>query len=502
MQDTETRDPQPSGTANPAVTPPLAPPFPSLVIAEDGFAAQGAFAEAQAMYLQPDTAAVARLDALLETHAIGVVAHFYMDAELQGVLSSAKSPHIHIADSLMMADRAVAMAEAGARTIVVLGVDFMSENVRATLDAAGHRDVAVYRVASKPIGCSLAESAEAPAYAAYLKRASRSPRALHVIYVNTSLQIKARAQALVPTLTCTSSNVVPMVLQAFAQVPELQIFFGPDTYMGQNLTAMLRALSALDADSITRLHPEHTPASLAQALPRFHHFQQGVCIVHHMFGDRVVERVRRDYADAFITAHLEVPGEMFGLGFEAQRQGRGVVGSTSNILRFITDTIAAKINQKDGERPRFILGTESGMVTSVARAVQQILREHGGSGLEAEIVFPVASEAIARTDDASLPIVPGVAGGEGCTTAGGCATCPYMKMNSLDALFDLLERIDAAGQAATDTLAAYRPKDYSERIDGKSVAELGAVSILHMREFQKTGRLPAALVEDIINRGA
>lgn len=42
-----------------------------------------------------------------------------------------------------MADRAVAMAEAGCRAVCVLGVDFMSENVRAILDEAGHRDVAV-----------------------------------------------------------------------------------------------------------------------------------------------------------------------------------------------------------------------------------------------------------------------------------------------------------------------------------------------------------------------
>ena len=34
------------------------------------------------------------------------------------------------------------------------------------------------------------------------------------------------------------------------------------------------------------------------------------------------------------------------------------------------------------------------------------------------------------------PGVPGVAGGEGCSTAGGCANCPYMKMNDLDALLE------------------------------------------------------------------
>jgi len=41
------------------------------------------------------------------------------------------------------------------------------------------------------------------------------------------------------------------------------------------------------------------------------------------------------------------------------------------------------------------------------------------------------------TSPSSPPMWPppaGVAAGEGCSAGGGCATCPYMKMNSLDAL--------------------------------------------------------------------
>ena len=107
---------------------------------------------------------------MLSEKRIGVVAHFYMDPQVQGVLTSAAAawPHIHISDSLVMADSAVAMAKAGCRAVAVLGVDFMSENVRAILDEAGHADVAVYRMAAADIGCSLAEAAEAPAYSAYL----------------------------------------------------------------------------------------------------------------------------------------------------------------------------------------------------------------------------------------------------------------------------------------------------------------------------------------------
>src|SRR6185503_252932 len=138
-------------------------------------------------FLTPDPEAVAELDALLAARNVGVVAHFYMDAELQGTLAACKHPLLFVADSLQMADRSVQMAERGARAIVVLGVDFMSENVRAMLDASGFSHVPVYRVASAAIGCSLAESAETPAYGAYLAKAARTPRSLHVIYVNTSL---------------------------------------------------------------------------------------------------------------------------------------------------------------------------------------------------------------------------------------------------------------------------------------------------------------------------
>lgn len=82
---------------------------------------------------------------MLSEKKIGIVAHFYMDPEVQGVLSSAAArwPHIHISDSLVMADRAVKMVEQGCTTVAVLGVDFMSENVAAILKEAGHSHVQV-----------------------------------------------------------------------------------------------------------------------------------------------------------------------------------------------------------------------------------------------------------------------------------------------------------------------------------------------------------------------
>ncbi|MCA9634672.1 MAG: quinolinate synthase NadA [Myxococcales bacterium] len=476
------------------------PSFPSLLLRADTIAAQGAFAEAQAEFFDPDPDTVQALRERLAAVDGGVVAHFYMDPELQGVLYGVDWPHIHISDSLVMADRAIAMAEAGAKAIAVLGVDFMSENVRAMLDAAGHRDVGVYRVSERAIGCSLAESAEALAYGAYLERAASFPNSLHVVYINTSLRTKAYAHRKVPTITCTSSNVLRTVLQAFAQEPRAHVWFGPDTYMGENLEKMLAALAGMDAAAVAGIHPEHTPASIAAILRenRFHYFEAGNCVVHHMFGAEVVATIEREYLDnTDITAHLEVPGEMFSLGLAASQRGRGVVGSTSDILRFIRGRVEAAGSGETSERHlRFILGTEAGMVTAIVHALRPTLAKH--PEITVEIIFPVASEAIAITGDAELPLVPGVAAGEGCSTAGGCATCPFMKMNTLDALMDVLGRV----RGGDPTLAAYEPKKYAERLGGETVAAVGSQPILHMRAFQASGRLPDALIADIRGRAA
>ncbi len=374
-----------------------------------------------------------------------------MDAELQGTLSMLKWPHMVIADSLKMGDAAVEMADKGVKHITCMGVDFMAESVRAALDATGHKNIPVYRLSSNEIGCSLADSAEKMAYEAWLQKAARSEAGpnLHVVYINTSLVSKAMAESIIPTITCTSSNVLQTVLQAFAQIPDLTIWYGPDTYMGENLETMLRGMCNEMTDSdIRAVHSQHNRSTISEILDsgRFQYFKQGCCIVHHMFGDEVVSQLRRNYGDAFHLAHLEVPGEMFSLALEFSRQGRGIVGSTSNILNFIMNKAET---MEEGKHAQFILGTESGMITSIVRAVQEKLKAQSSktnrsSPTEVEIVFPVASEAMSIAEGGTGPLatVPGVSGGEGCSTAGGCATCPFMKMNDLQGLFNLLNLVE------------------------------------------------------------
>jgi quinolinate synthase len=209
---------------------------------------------------------------------------------------------------------------------------------------------------------------------------------------------------------------------------------------------------------------------------------------------------------------------MFALAMKAAEAGKGVVGSTSNILQFIVDK--AREGRRAGRRAgrqQFVLGTEAGMVTSIVRGVQEVLREGGREGgaeggTEVEIVFPVASEAVAGMEEGGegLTVVPGVKGGEGCSTAGGCATCPYMKMNSLDALLHVVEACPPPpsrpsprppGHSVPAALRPYLPPIRPLNLpSGRAVEEVGVLPIHHMQAMMQEGRLSQALVEEVLAR--
>jgi quinolinate synthase len=240
-----------------------------------------------------------------------------------------------------------------------------------------------------------------------------------------------------------------------------------------------------------------------------------------MFGRSVVDTVNSVYGDAYVTAHLEVPGEMFQIALQKSLQDEGVVGSTSNILNFIERKVeeAAK-NTTDSsttsekKRLKFILGTEAGMVTSIVRSVQNILDSNSCGNVEAEIIFPVSSDAVmgvedstsslADSDNNSLKVVPGVSGGEGCSTAGGCATCPFMKMNDLDAVQDIVDMIQSmvTTKEMGLQLSKHLPPNRLEGklIGGRDAIELGTEPIVEMRSFMQSKRLSDDLVRRIEER--
>ena len=94
--------------------------------------------------------------------------------------------------------------------------------------------------------------------------------------------------------------------QGFAQIPDLTVWYGPDTYMGRNLAQLFTSLADLPDEEVQKLHSKHTQASVRALLPRLHYFEEGTCIVHHIFGGEVTELVRKAYGDAYLTAHFEV----------------------------------------------------------------------------------------------------------------------------------------------------------------------------------------------------
>lgn len=459
--------------------------FPSLTISNNNIFANGQFAELQAIYLNPDQHKITKFKKLMKDNKIGIVAHFYMDAELQGVINKCDDQeygsYVTIADSLAMGQKAIEQAKKGIKNIIVLGVDFMTENIKMMLSNE-YPDVNVYKVSENKIGCSLAESAEKLNYCAYLhKSASCQTNCAHVIYINTSLKTKAMAQNIIPTITCTSSNVLKTILQLDVQVPNIKIFYGPDTYMGQNIVSLLKNISKLNDGEIKKVHPDHDKKSIDRVISNFDFYKQGTCIVHHMFGDNVVKSIRESYNDCYITAHLEVPGEMFELAMEKKKIGMGTVGSTSDIINFILNTV-----RSHDKNLKFVLGTESGMVTKIVDEIKKVICN---SNKQVEIIFPISSESFVRTNSLDNEIVPGVPSGEGCSATGGCATCQFMKMNSLDSLEKVMLSIENDDKNLSKYLCTTQMKDH--------VLRMSMTTINNMRSFQETGIIPINMTNDI-----
>ena len=65
------------------------------------------------------------------------------------------------------------------------------------------------------------------------------------------------------------------------------MWYGPDTYMGRNLAQLFTNLAQLPDEEVRALHPDHTAATVRELLPRLRYYQEGTCIVHHIFGGEV-----------------------------------------------------------------------------------------------------------------------------------------------------------------------------------------------------------------------
>lgn len=65
-------------------------------------------------------------------------------------------------------------------------------------------------------------------------------------------------------------------LQAFAQVPDLEIWYGPDSYMGANIAELFQQMTKMTDEEVAEIHPEHNRNSIKLLLPRLQYYQ--VCL--------------------------------------------------------------------------------------------------------------------------------------------------------------------------------------------------------------------------------
>ena len=64
-----------------------------------------------------------------------------------------------------------------------------------------------------------------------------------------------------------------------------------------------------------------------------------------------------------------------------------------------------------------------------------------------------------------------------------------MKMNTLDALTDVVQKVDNPTQ-----LVGFEPEKYAGKLGGRTIAEVGGEPILFMRHFQRTGKMQPELL--------
>ena len=175
-------------------------------------------------------------------------------------------------------------AQVEAKKIIFCSVHFMAETAKILNP---EKSVIVPAIA----GCSLAESIT-PEDVRKLRQ--QYPQAGVVCYVNTTAAVKAECDA-----CCTSSNVLKIV----ENIPQKEIIFLPDEFMGKNL-------QPLTNKKIINWH--------------------GRCIVHEEFSPEAVAEIRKNYPEAKILAHTECSPSVIN--------NVDLAGGTEAMLKYITES--------------------------------------------------------------------------------------------------------------------------------------------------------------------
>jgi len=217
----------------------------------------------------------ARAKALLEQHDAVLVAHYYVDGDLQDLALETGGC---VADSLEMARFG---RDAPQTTLVVAGVRFMGESSKIL--SPGKRVL----MPDLDATCSLDLGCPADDFAAFC---DAHPDRTVVVYANTSAAVKARADWMV-----TSSCALAVVNHLKAQGKK--ILWAPDRHLGRYIQ-------------------EQTGADML--------LWNGACIVHDEFKGLELELLKKEHPGAMILVHPESPRSVV--------QMADVVGSTSQML--------------------------------------------------------------------------------------------------------------------------------------------------------------------------
>jgi quinolinate synthase len=295
------------------------------------------------------------IKALLEQRNAVLVAHYYVDADVQDL---AEETGGFVADSLEMARFG---KNHPASTLVVAGVRFMGETAKIL---SPEKRVVMATVEAE---CSLDIGCPADEFEAFCRE--HADRKV-VVYANTSARVKALSDWVV-----TSSVALPIVERLHAQGEK--ILWAPDKHLGHYIQTQTGADMLL---------------------------WSGACVVHEEFKAKALFDLKALYPEAGVLVHPESPAAVIDIA--------DAVGSTSQIIRaaaelpnkiFIVATdrgIFHKLRQRNPDK-RFIEAPTAGegatcrscahcpwMAMNELKQLAQTLRDEAGMAANEILIDP------------------------------------------------------------------------------------------------------------------
>ena len=246
--------------------------------------------------VDPTLDLVREIDKLKREKNAVLLAHYYQDSDIQDVAD-------YIGDSLGLAKQA---ARTKADIIVFAGVHFMAETAKIL------NPQKKVLMPDAHAGCSLADSCPPPLFRKFKEQ---YPDHTVISYINCTAGIKALSD-----IICTSSNAVKIVETL---PPDTPVIFAPDRNLGRYVM-------------------EKTGRDMV--------LWNGTCMVHEIFSQEKITKLRHRHPDAKLIAHPECE--------EAILEMADFIGSTTGLLKFT----------REDNSPVYIVATETGILHQMQKA--------------------------------------------------------------------------------------------------------------------------------------